>query len=44
MENLGQPVLLTDQPGTYTLRNHPGLDVEPNPAVLAKYQQEEYSA
>jgi O-succinylbenzoate synthase len=43
-ENLGQPVLLTDRPGTYTLRDKPGLDVEPNPAVLAKYKQEEYSA
>ena len=44
VENLGMPVLTTDQPGTYTLRNRPGLDTVPNPGVLAKYQQEEYSA
>ena len=41
VENLGQPVLLTDKPGTYTLRDKPGLDVEPNPAVLEKYKQDE---
>ena len=44
VENLGMPVLTTDQPGTYTLRDQPGLDVKPNPAVLAKYKQEEFSA
>ena len=40
-ENLGAPVLLTDQPGTYTLRDKPGLDVVANEEVLAKYKQEE---
>lgn len=44
VENLGNPVLLTDQPGTYTLRDKPGLDVEPNFAVLEKYKQEEFFA
>ena len=43
-ENLGTPVLTTEQPGTYTLRDQPGLDVQPDPAVLAKYKQEEFSA
>ncbi|MBO4304036.1 MAG: o-succinylbenzoate synthase [Lentisphaeria bacterium] len=44
VENLGKPVLLTDQPGTYTLREKPGLDVEADKAVLDKYKQEEFSA
>ena len=43
VENLGTPVLLTDQPGTYTMRDNPGLDVAPNFAVLEKYKQEEFS-
>ena len=44
-ENLGTPVLLTDQYGTYTMReDKPGLDVVPNEAVLAKYKQEEFFA
>ena len=44
VENLGNPVLLTEQPGTYTMRDKPGLDVEPDFAVLAKYKQEEFFA
>ena len=43
-ENLGTPVLLTDQPGTYTLRDKPGLDVVPDFNVLNKYKQEEFFA
>lgn len=43
-ENLGMPILTTEQPGTYTLRNNPGLDVVPNPEVLGKYKQEEFLA
>ena len=42
-ENLGQPVLLTDRPGTYTLRDKAGLDVEPDPVVLNKYKVEEFT-
>ena len=41
VENLGTPVLLTEQYGTYTLRDNPGLDVVANEEVLAKYKQEE---
>ena len=44
VENLGNPVLTTDQPGTYTLRDNPGLDVVPDFAVLEKYKQEEFFA
>lgn len=44
VENLGNPVLTTDQPGTYTLRDNPGLDVVPNFEVLKKYKQEEFFA
>ena len=43
-ENLGTPLLTTDQPGTYTMREKPGLDVAPDMAVLAKYKQEEFFA
>ena len=39
VENLGTPVLLTEQYGTYTLRDNPGLDVVANEEVLAKYKQ-----
>ena len=35
---------ITMYPGTYTVRGRPGSDVEPDPAVLAKYKQEEFSA
>ena len=43
-ENLGTPLLTTEQYGTYTMRDNPGLDVEPDMAVLNKYKQEEFFA
>ena len=36
--------MTTDQPGTYTLRENPGLDVVPNFEVLEKYKQDEFLA
>lgn len=44
VENLGTPILTTDQPGTYTLRDNPGLDVVPNFEVLEKYKKDEFFA
>ena len=36
--------MITDQPGTYTLRENPGLDVVPDFEVLDKYKQDEFFA
>ena len=44
VENLGTPLLTTEQYGTYTMRDNPGLDVVPNMEVLEKYKQEEFFA
>ncbi|NLF94767.1 MAG: o-succinylbenzoate synthase [Oligosphaeraceae bacterium] len=37
VRNLGTPVLSTDRPGTYTLREEPGLDVVPEPDALRDF-------
>lgn len=44
VKNLGTPVLSTDRPGTYTLRDKPGLDVTPDPEALQLFTQEKYEA
>ncbi len=45
-ENLGRPVLSTNLPGTYQLRDNPGLDVVPDPDALQKFtvEKEEFHA
>ena len=40
VKNLGTPVLATDKPGTYTLRDNPGLDVTPEPEALREFTVE----
>ena len=40
VKNLGTPVLATDKPGTYTLRDTPGLDVTPEPEALREFTVE----
>jgi len=39
-KNLGMPVLTTDRPGTYTLRDTPGLGVVPETEALQKFTVE----
>ena len=41
VRNLGTPVLTTDRPGTYTMRENPGLDVTPEPGALADFTVEQ---
>ncbi len=45
-QNLGKPVLSTDHPGSYQLRDNPGLDVEPDQEALQKFtvDMEEFHA
>ena len=40
VRNLGTPVLTTARPGTYTLRDQPGIDVTPEPAALREFTVE----
>ena len=40
VQNLGKPVLTTNQPGTYQLRDNPGMDVVPDPDALHKFTVE----